>query len=108
MAEERVTRSGKQARPGRGRERRRGRSTVAALLTGFLIVAFAVIWRRSYGIAQARRIAELDRTATQLEAERARLDGLIRDASSRGALGAAVQKLGMHVPDDRQVRIIHR
>lgn len=81
---------------------------MAALLAGFLIVAFAVIWRRSYGITQARRLADLDRTVVQLEAERARLVGLIRDESGRAQLAPAVEKLGMRVPDDRQVRIIHR
>lgn len=88
--------------------RRRGRSVVAALLASFLIVAFAVIWRRSYGITQARRLADLDRSVVQLEAERARLDGLIRDESDRAQLAPAVEKLGMRVPDDRQVRIIRR
>lgn len=105
MAEERVTeKAARKRRP----KQRRGRSVIATLLAGFLIVAFAVIWRRSYGITQARRLGELDRTVVQLEAERARLAGLIRDESGRAQLAPAVEKLGMRVPDDRQVRIIHR
>lgn len=92
----------------RKRSQRRGRWALATLLVGFLIVALAVIWRRSYGVTQAKRIAEMDRTVVQLEGERARLDGLIRDESGRSELAPAVAKLGMRVPDDRQVRIIHR
>jgi hypothetical protein len=90
------------------RQRRRGRSILAALLVGFVVVASAVIWRRSYGITQARRLAALDRQLVQLEADRARLAGLIRDESSRAQLWPVVQRLGMRVPDDRQVRFIHR
>lgn len=88
--------------------KRRGRSIMATLLIGFVVVASAVIWRRNYGITQARRIADLDRHMVQLEAERQRLSALIRDESSRTQLGAIVQQLGMRVPDDRQVRMVTR
>ena len=81
---------------------------MAALLIGFVVVASAVIWRRSYGITQARQIADLDRKIVQLEAERQRLSALIRDESSRTQLSPALQQLGMHVPDDRQVRAVIR
>ncbi len=81
---------------------------MAALLIGFVIVASAVIWRRSYGITQSRRITDLDRHIVQLQAERERLSALIRDESSRTQLGPIVQQLGMRVPDDRQVRMIQR
>ena len=88
--------------------RRRGRSIMAALLIGFVIVASAVIWRRSYGITQARQIAGLDRRMVQLEAERQRLSALIRDESSRTQLGPIAHQLGMRVPDDSQVRMVSR
>lgn len=81
---------------------------MATLLIGFVIVASAVIWRRSYGITQAREIANLDRRLVQLEAERGRLSAVIRDESSRTRLGPIVQQLGMRVPDDRQVRMVRR
>ena len=81
---------------------------MAALLIGFVVVASAVIWRRSYGITQARQIADLDRKIVQLEAERQRLSALIRYESSRTQLGPVVQQLGMRVPDDRQVRAVIR
>ncbi len=98
------------ARPAAKRRtrRRRGRSIMATLLIGFVVVASAVIWRRSYGITQARQIADLDRHLVQLEAERGRLSALIRDESSRTQLGPLVQQLGMRVPDDRQVRSVSR
>jgi cell division protein FtsL len=88
--------------------RRRGRSVMATLLIGFVVVASAVIWRRSYGITQSRHLADMDRHLMQLEAERERLSALIRDESSRTQLGPIVQQLGMRVPDDWQVRMIQR
>ena len=98
-----------QRSPAKRRSRKlRGRSIMAALLIGFVLVASAVIWRRSYGITQARQIADLDRKIVQLEAERQRLSALIRDESSRTQLGPIVQRLGMRVPDDRQVRAVVR
>ncbi len=101
---------GKRTRPASKRrsKTRRGRSIVAALLIGFVVVASAVIWRRSYGITQARQLSEMDRRIVQLEAQRQRLSALIRDESSRTQLGPAVQQLGMHVPDDQQVRAVMR
>jgi cell division protein FtsL len=81
---------------------------MATLLIGFVIVASAVIWRRSFGITEARRIADLERQIVQLSAERGRLSALIRDESSRTQLGPVVQQLGMRVPDDRQVRLLQR
>ncbi len=92
----------------RARSKRRGRSVIAALLVGFVVVASAVIWRRSYGIVQARRVADIERRIVALDAQRARLAGAIRDESSRSALAPAIAKLGMRVPDDSQVRLIHR
>lgn len=92
----------------RSGKQRRGRSIMAALLVGFVVVASAVIWRRSYGIVQGRRLADLDRQLVQLEADRARLAGQIRDESSRAKLWPIAERLGMRVPDDRQVRFIHR
>lgn len=89
-------------------QRKRGRWIIAALLIGFVFVVSAVIWRRSYGITQARQIASLDQRMVQLEAERGRLAALIRDESSRTRLGPIVQLLGMHVPDDSQVRMVKR
>ena len=86
----------------RGRLSRR--SIVALALFGFVLVATGVIARRTYGIDQARGLRELDRRRQALEAERVKLDGEIRDASSRARLAPiAEQRLNMHVPSPDQV-----
>ena len=86
----------------RGRLSRR--SVVALALFGFVLVATGVIARRTYGIEQARALRELDRRRQALEAERVKLDGEIRDASSRARLAPiAEQRLNMHVPSPDQV-----
>ena len=93
-------RSGKKS--GRGRQ-------LALVLIGFLLVATGVIWRRSYGIARARELTELDRRRVQLDARRAQLESEIRDLSSRAKLAPIVeQRLQMHVPADTQVVILPR
>ena len=77
---------------------------VALVLLGFVLVATGVIARRTYGIGQARRLRDLDRRRTALEAERLKLESQIRDASSRARLGPiAEQRLNMHVPTPNQV-----
>lgn len=87
----------------------RGRSIVAVGLLAFVLVATAVIWRRTYGLAHARELQLLDVRRRQLEAERAALQSAVRMAASRGRIGtAAEQRLGMRVPSDTQVVIISR
>jgi cell division protein FtsL len=91
----------------RGRSSRR--STVALVLVSFVLVATGVIARRTYGIDQARTLRELDRRRQALEAERVKLDGEIRDASSRARLAPiAEQRLNMHVPSPDQVIMLPR
>lgn len=53
-------------------------------------------------------MTDLNRHLVQLEAERQRLSAVIRDESSRTQLGPIVQEFKMHVPDDRQVRMVAR
>lgn len=87
----------------------RGRSVVGLLLAAFLVVALAIVWRRTIGIKQAETLAALDNKKTQLQSERARLESQIRDASARQTLGTVVERrLGMHIPSDRQVVILSR
>ena len=87
----------------------RGRSLVGILLGAFVLIALAIVWRRTIGISQSERLASLDAKRLTLESERARLDAEIRDASSRQNLGATVERrLGMHVPTDKQVVILPR
>lgn len=87
----------------------RGRPIVALLLVGFVLVATGVIWRRSFGIAQSRELRELDKQRLELEAQKARLQGEIRDLSSRGKLAPiAEQRLNMHIPTPEQQIILQR
>jgi hypothetical protein len=85
----------------------RGRTLVALVLAVFVLVALAIVWRRTIGIDQSARLAQLDSKRGVLEGERARLEAAIRDASSRQRLGTAVEThFGMHVPTDNQVVIL--
>jgi cell division protein FtsL len=87
----------------------RGRTLVALVLGVFVVVALAIVWRRTIGIAQSERLADLDAKRSSLESDRARLESEIRAASTRQTLGATVeQHLGMHIPTDRQVVILPR
>ena len=96
-------------RGGKGSGRPRGRSIVALVLVGFVLVAVGVIWRRSYGFSREREISVLEQKRTQLEGERARLELEIRDLSSRARLAPiAEQRLGMRIPSDSQVIDIRR
>jgi cell division protein FtsL len=77
---------------------------VTLALLGFVLVATGVIARRTYGIDQARSLRDLDRKRQALEAERVKLEGEIREASSRARLAPiAEQRLNMHVPSPDQV-----
>ena len=82
----------------------RGRSVVALVLLGFVLVSTVVIWRRTAGIQRARELRELERARVDLLAERARLERDIRDASSRARLvPLAERRLGMHLPADSEI-----
>lgn len=86
-----------------------GRLRFVLLLLGFLVIAVGVILRRSYGIAAARELQELDARRAALVAERLRLEGEVRAAASRATLQPiAEQRLRMRVPADSQVIILPR
>ena len=90
-------------------KRRRGRAVFALWLLGFILVTTSVIWRRAYGVGQARELQRLERTRVELEAEKAKLESEIRDASSQRRLGPiAEQRLRLRVPNDSQVIFIPR
>jgi cell division protein FtsL len=82
---------------------------VALALLAFVLMAAAVVWRRSFGIARTRELQVLDVRRRQLEAEHAALRSAVRLAASRARIGpAAEQRLGMRVPSDTQVVILTR
>jgi len=79
------------------------RSLIAIALIGFVFVATGVIARRVYGVREQRDIRKLQKTRDELIAERIRLEGEIRDASSRARLQPiAEQRLNMHIPKPEQ------
>ena len=87
----------------------RGRTLVGVVLAAFVLVALSIVWRRTIGIGQSERLAQLDGKRVDLESERARLEAEIRDASARQTLGtSAERRLGMHIPSDKQVVILPR
>ncbi len=82
---------------------------MALLLVVFVTVSTLVIWRRSFGIAQASELRRLEQQRGQLQAELTRLERDIRDASTRARLvPLAERKLGMHVPVDREIVYLER
>lgn len=91
-------RSRRGARPGT-------RSLIALVLVGFVLMATGVIARRVLGVAAESSISRLRQRRNGLEAERIRLEGVIREASSRARLQPiAEQRLNMHIPSpDQQV-----
>lgn len=91
------------------RVRLKGRSIVALVLLAFLLVAVAVVWRRTVGIATAREIDQLTQQRLQLEAQRGRLLADIREAASRSRLAPiAERRLDMHIATDTQLVILPR
>ena len=81
----------------------RGRTTIAIGLAAFLVVTTSVVFRRARGSAAAQRLVDLGSRLDELKAQRARLDGEVRRASSRTELQARAQRQGMRVPNDSQV-----
>jgi len=83
---------------------KRGRWSIAGGLAVFVIVATAVIARRSYGHSEGRELTALTRRKAALESERVKLEQQIRDASSRSVIvPLAERRLGMHLPSESQM-----
>lgn len=81
----------------------RGRTAIAIGLAAFLVVTTSVVWRRAKGSAAAIRLHELGSRIDDLEAQRARLEGEVRRASSQVELMPRLNRLGMRVPSDSEV-----
>jgi hypothetical protein len=87
----------------------RGRSVILLSLFTLVVVGWIIIWRRSYGYTESTVVRGMERRLASLAAERVKLEGDIRDASSRARLGGVAEtKLGMRVPADTQVVIMPR
>jgi cell division protein FtsB len=82
---------------------------VALALLGFVLLGTGVIWRRAVGHAQAKELRALEDRRVQLDAQRAQLEGEIRDLSSRAKLAPVAEgRLHMHVPNDTELVILRR
>ncbi len=82
---------------------------LALFLIAFLAISGGVILRRSYGNRASRELIVLESQRAAVIAQRLRLEGEIRAASSRGRLQPlAEQRLHMRVPSDSQVIIVPR
>ncbi|MDP1890166.1 MAG: hypothetical protein Q8K55_04685 [Gemmatimonadaceae bacterium] len=87
----------------------RGRTVVFLSLAGFVVLATGVVWRRSLGMTRARAVEQLESRRTALAAQRAKLDGDIRTATSMEHLGrVAEERLHMRVPGDSLVVTLRR
>ena len=86
-----------------------GRLRLAMFLAAFLVISGGVILRRSYGNRASREFIVLESQRAAMVAQRLRLEGEIRAASSRARLQpVAEQRLHMQVPADSQVIIVPR
>ena len=97
-----VSRDGASRAPAR-KGQLRGRTAIALGLATFLIVTTSVVWRRARGSATANRLHDLGAQVDELRAQRTRLDGEVRRASSRNVLAPRVERLGLRTPSDSQV-----
>jgi hypothetical protein len=85
------------------------RGCIWVALAGFLLVSVGVIWRRSVGHAESRRLQELVRRRDALRNEQLKLEGEIRAASSRAQLAPLVERrLDMRVPPASNVILLKR
>ena len=85
-----------------------GRTRLVLLMLAFLVISGGVILRRTYGIAAAAELRDLESRRAGTINEKLRLEGEIRAASSRARLLPVAEGLGLRVPADSQVISIAR
>jgi hypothetical protein len=91
------------------RSSRSGRRTTALVLLAFLVLASAVVWRKTVGFAEGQKVRQLAERRTELASRRTRLEGEIRSSLTLRKLGAVVEKrLGLKVPADHQIILLTR
>jgi cell division protein FtsL len=87
---------------------KQGRWIVFGGLIVFVIVAAAVVARRSYGHREGAAVTALARRKTMLESERVRLTQEIRDNSSRSVIvPIAERRLGMHIAKESELVMLN-
>ncbi len=97
------------ASPRRSPSALRGRSLVIIALLAFVVTAVIVVWRRSRGVEEVRRIAALDAQVRDLTAQQALLERDLREATSSARIKpAAERRLGLRLPSDSQLITLPR
>lgn len=87
----------------------RGRTVILVMLLAFVTTAAIVVWRRGRGVAEERRIAELDVQRRDLEAQRTLLERDLRDATSSARIvPAAERRLGLRRATDAELITLSR
>ena len=84
------------------------RTRIVMLMLAFLVITGGVILRRTFGIAAASELRDLESKRAATINEKVRLEGDIRAASSRARLLPVAEALGLRVPADSQVISISR
>lgn len=81
---------------------------IAATVLGLsVLVAVAVIWRRSVGDATAREMQRLETERLSLKSERMALENDLRLFTSRQRIvEEAERRLGMHVASEKETRFL--
>ena len=91
------------------RVKTRGRSWLAVALIAVVLAAVVIVWRRAAGVEAERALEELADRRRTLEADRARLEGQIREAESLGRIAPIARaRLGMHIAADSQYVLLPR
>ncbi len=85
----------------------KGRGWVAVWLMSFLGVLTWVVARQTASHVAATELREAQERRSSLEAERAELLRRIRKAGSRAMLVPRAESLGLHLPADSEMIIVH-
>lgn len=95
--------------PTRRSAARGARTLIIGLIGAIMVTGGIVVWRRSRGVDEDRRVAALDRQRRDLEARQALLERDIQDAvSGVRIIPRAERALGLRVPSDSQVMTVTR
>ena len=85
----------------------KGRGWVAVWLVSFLGVLTWVVARQTASHVAATELRDAQEQRSSLEAQRAELLRRVREAGSRAALVPRAESLGLHLPADSEMIIVH-
>ena len=87
--------------------RLKGRGWVAVWLMSFLGVLTWVVARQTASHVAATELRDAQERRSSLEAQRAELLRRVREAGSRAVLVPRAESLGLHLPADSEMIIVH-